>query len=151
MKSKLIVLGIVLSFLTVTGLAGMGMAETDKGPAEIMIKPTAKKPKKPPVVFPHAKHQEKLECKTCHHGMDKEGKQVPYKEGMKSEKCASCHNADKLAGKTVDVGWKKPLKLDTLKGAGHGRCLKCHKEAAKKDKKMKKLKKCSNCHKKQKK
>ena len=47
---------------------------------------------------------------------------------------------EKLAGKT-----KGKLKLDTLKGAGHGNCLECHKEQAK-DPAKKALKSCKTCH-----
>jgi len=81
-------------------------------------------------------------CTDCHHGA-KDGKQVPYTEGMEIGKCESCHNEKVLAGKT-----KGPLKLDTLKGAGHGNCLECHKEMVKKDPAMKdkKLDKCTSCH-----
>ncbi|MBW2328213.1 MAG: cytochrome c3 family protein [Deltaproteobacteria bacterium] len=140
---KVLLCGVALAFLCSLGIAGISLAEVDKGPADITMTGDAKKPK--PAQFPHAKHQETLKCADCHHGMA-DGKQVPYAEDQKVEKCATCHNADKLAGKTVDVGGKKPLKLDTMKGAGHGNCKTCHTEAAKKDAKKKDLKKCTTCH-----
>jgi c(7)-type cytochrome triheme protein len=146
---KVLICGVALAFLCSLGLAGISLAEDDKGPADITMTGDAKKPK--PAQFPHAKHQETLKCADCHHGMADDGKKVAYAEGQKTEKCATCHNGEKLAGKTVDVGGKKPLKLDTMKGAGHGNCLKCHKEIAKKDETKKDLKKCTTCHPKKKK
>lgn len=112
---------------------------TDTGPADItMVGSKSAKPK--PAVFPHAAHQKSLECGACHHGMA-DGKQVAYAEGQEIGKCESCHNKDVLAGKT-----KGKLKLDTIKGAGHGNCLECHKEMAKKDESKKALKSCKTCH-----
>jgi hypothetical protein len=99
----------------------------DKGPAEI----TLQSPK--PATFPHAKHQEKLACKDCHHSKDAAGKQVPFKEGQKIEKCETCHNKD--AGMTN-------AKVATFKDAAHTRCKGCHTE-------MKAgPTKCPDCHKK---
>lgn len=126
-------------------------AKKDKGPEKITIKPTAKKPKKAPVEFPHREHQKRLECGECHHSKGEDGKQVAYKEGQKNQKCSTCHNEKELKGRTLDLGGKKPLKLDTLKGAGHGNCRACHRAEAKKDPKKKHLKKCKTCHPKKKK
>ncbi len=122
------------------------IADDEKGPAEIIIQPTAKKVKKSPAQFPHAKHQETMECAECHHGKDDAGKQIDYVEGQKIEKCSTCHNTEVLAGKK-----KGKLKLDTLKGAAHGKCKACHTAKSKEDEKFKKLKKCTNCHPKKKK
>ena len=110
----------------------------DTGPAEITLGASGKKP----AVFPHKKHQDAFKCADCHHGMA-DGKQVPYVEGQKIEKCETCHNPNVLAGKT-----KGSLALDTLKGAGHGNCLECHKEKAASDPAMKekKIDKCDTCH-----
>ncbi len=116
--------------------AGASLAAVDKGPAEIILKSTidpAKKAK--PVVFPHAKHQERLKCGECHHSKGADGKQVAYVEGQKNEKCESCHN--KAAG--------MPKKLETFKKAAHVNCKGCHKA------KDKKLAKCTVCHPKKKK
>jgi nitrate/TMAO reductase-like tetraheme cytochrome c subunit len=139
MIRKALVCGTAAVFL-LCGLAGASFAE-DKGPETITMTATGSaKPK--PATFPHLKHQETLKCADCHHGMA-DGKQVPYTEGMKIEKCESCHNTEKLAGKT-----KGALKLDTLKGAGHGNCLECHKEMVAKDPALKEkgLDKCTTCH-----
>jgi len=139
MIRKALVCGTAAAFL-LCGLAFTSFAG-DTGPETITLTATGSaKPK--PATFPHKKHQETLKCGECHHGMQ-DGKQVPYAEGMEIGKCESCHNPEKLAGKT-----KGALKLDTLKGAGHGNCLECHKEMAKKDQalKQKGLDKCTTCH-----
>lgn len=113
---------------------------SDAGPADMTLETEgSKKPK--PAIFPHKAHQDALKCGDCHHGMTADGKQAPYEEGQEIGKCVSCHNSEKLAGKT-----KGKLKLDTFKGAAHGNCLECHKEVAKKDAAKKDLKKCSTCH-----
>ena len=109
----------------------------DKGPADIIVGADGKKP----AVFPHAVHQDMMGCAECHHSMADDGSQVPYVEGQAIQKCAECHTGDTLAGKTAGK-----LKLDTMKGAGHGNCLECHKEKAAADEAMKDLKKCSTCH-----
>ena len=123
----------VLSFAAILAFAA------DPGPAEITMGEGGKKP----AVFPHKAHQDAFQCGDCHHGMDAEGKQVPYVDGQEIKKCQECHNPDVLAGKT-----KGNLALDTLKGAGHGNCLECHKEKVAADPAMKekKLDKCDTCH-----
>lgn len=131
----------IMSIFVIYGAASFISAAVDNGPEEItIVSSTSKKPK--PAVFPHKKHQETLKCAECHHQMA-DGKQVAYKEGQEVGKCESCHNKDVLAGKK-----KGKLKLDTIKGAGHGNCLACHKEMAKKDPalKAKKIDKCNACH-----
>ncbi len=122
----------VLSFAAILAFAA------DTGPADITLGEGGKKP----AVFPHKKHQDAFKCGDCHHGMA-DGKQVPYVEGQEIKKCESCHNPNVLAGKT-----KGNLALDTLKGAGHGNCLECHKEKAAADPAMKekKIDKCETCH-----
>lgn len=132
----------IVSLFVVFGAISYSMA--DKGPAEITLV-GAKSAKPKPAIFPHAAHQEVLKCGDCHHGMA-DGKQVAYTEGQEIGKCESCHNKEVLAGKT-----KGKLKLDTIKGAGHGNCLECHKEMAKKDESKKALKSCKTCHPKKKK
>jgi len=136
---KVLIVSVALAFLCSLGLVSMATAGVDKGPAAITINPKGKKP----VQFPHAKHQEKIKCGECHHSKGKDGKQVPYVEGQKNEKCATCHTGDMLKGKVKGK--------TALQRAGHGNCLSCHKEQAKKDPKLKKLKKCSTCHPKKKK
>ncbi|RPH39159.1 MAG: class III cytochrome c [Desulfobulbaceae bacterium] len=140
MIRKALMCGAAAAFL-LCGLMSTGFAEENKGPETITMTATGSaKPK--PAVFPHKKHQELLKCGDCHHG-EKDGKQVPYAEGDPVGKCESCHNAEKMAGKT-----KGANKLDTLKGAGHGNCVDCHKEMVKKDPalKEKNIDKCATCH-----
>ena len=109
----------------------LGFADGDKGPATITLVTTIDKAKKQkPAFFPHAEHQQRLTCGTCHHSKDAEGKRVDYVEGQKIEKCESCHN--KTAG--------MPRKINTFKNAAHETCRKCHKST------HKKLAKCSVCH-----
>lgn len=115
---------------------GLGFAvntmAADKGPAEITLQTTkdaAAKPK--PAVFPHAKHQAKLECKECHHSKGADGKQAAFVEGQKIEKCETCHN--KAAGIAN-------AKVATFKDAAHTRCKGCHTEKGISTK-------CDTCHK----
>ena len=135
---KIVLCAAALAFVSVTCLAGITLAE-EKGPAEITMNPDGKKT----AVFPHAKHQEKIKCGECHHSKTDDGKQVAYKEGQKIEKCATCHTGDMLKGKVKGK--------TAMQRAGHGNCLACHKEEAKKDAAKKNLKKCSTCHPKKKK
>ncbi len=140
MLKKFVVCSVVSMFV-IGGAVISSMATGDAGPADITITDsTSAKPK--PAQFPHKVHQDKFKCDECHHGMA-DGKAVPYTEGMKIEKCETCHTGDTLAGKMKDK-----LKLDTLKGAGHGNCLECHKKMAKADPtlKEKKIDKCAACH-----
>ncbi len=110
---------------------GISFANDDKGPAEITLTSTVDPAKKAkPAIFPHAKHQEKLECGECHHSKGDDGKQVAYVAGQKIEKCETCHN--KAAG--------MPDKLTTFKDAAHQNCKECHKKTDKK------LAKCDVCH-----
>lgn len=118
----------------VLGLCFTGAAiAQDKGPAEMTLESTidgAKKAK--PALFPHAKHQETLACAECHHSKGDDGKQVAYTEGMKIEKCESCHNKA--------AGMPEELKISTFKDAAHANCKECHKA------KDKELAKCDVCH-----
>ena len=135
---KVLFCGVALAFLCSLGLAGMSIAG-DKGPAEITVNPNGKKP----AAFPHAKHQEKFKCGECHHAKGADGKQAPYTEGMKIEKCETCHTGDMLKGQVKGKS--------AMQRAGHGNCLACHKAKAKKDSSLKKITKCSTCHPKKKK
>ena len=136
MLKKLLVSVAVAALLTAG--AAVGAIAADKGPAEVTLGASGKKP----AVFPHKAHQDKgIACATCHHGMSADGKQTPYTDGMAIQKCDACHNAEKLAGKK-----KGNFELDTLKGAGHGRCQECHKAEIAKDASKDKLMKCGTCH-----
>ena len=143
MLKKILACSVVTLFVLV-GSASCFAA--DAGPADITI--VGEKSKKPkPAQFPHKQHQDTLNCADCHHSMA-DGKQVAYVDGQEIQKCEACHNAEVLPG--VKVG---KLKLDTIKGAGHGNCLACHKKMAKENPelKAKKIAKCAACHPKKKK
>jgi hypothetical protein len=140
MLKKVLVCSVVSMFV-LCGAVISSLATADKGPPEItMVDSKSAKPK--PALFPHAQHQDAFKCDVCHHGMA-DGKQVAYTADLEIQKCEACHTGDALAGKMKDK-----LKLDTIKGAGHGNCLECHKEMAKKDPalKAKKIDKCAACH-----
>ena len=142
MLKKLLVCSVVSMFVLCGSI--ISSFATDAGPAEIKIV-DSKSAKPKPAVFPHKMHQDAFKCEECHHGMA-DGKAVPYTEGMEIQKCEACHNPEVLGGKMKDK-----LKLDELKGAGHGNCLECHKAMAAKDPalKEKKIDKCATCHPKQ--
>lgn len=120
---KSLICAVAAAFLCTVGMVGVSMA--DNGPAEIHFDT------KKPVVFPHATHQEKQQCASCHHSKGDDGKQVAFVEGQTIQKCATCH--------TKDVGM--PATLDSLKGAGHELCKECHKKQGDKN-----LTKCNTCH-----
>jgi hypothetical protein len=127
----------ILSFCALFASTVMSLA-ADMGPADILMGKEGKKPAQ----FTHKKHQDAFKCEECHHGMAADGKKIPYVDGQEIKKCGDCHNTSVLAGKMKDK-----LALDTLKGAGHGNCVECHK--AKKDDpafKDKKIDKCEICH-----
>ncbi len=131
----------VVSLFVVGGFVGFSIS-ADPGPAEMTLTDASSaKPK--PAKFPHKLHQDAFSCAECHHGMDADGKKVDYVDGQAIGKCADCHNADKLAGKMKDK-----LDLATLKGAGHGNCLECHKAMAKEKPELaeKKIASCATCH-----
>jgi hypothetical protein len=134
-----------IGYFTVAILLGCFIPGTnsqagDKGPAEIVLKSTVDPAKKAkPAFFPHAEHQEKFDCGTCHHSKGADGKQVAYKEGRKIEKkCDACHNT-KAEGMNP--------KLNTFKNAAHARCKSCHKSMKKEGKETGPTK-CAGCHKK---
>jgi c(7)-type cytochrome triheme protein len=124
-KKVLSLLVAVLFGLIMAGVA----AAADKGPETI----TFKCEKKSDVVFGHAKHQESATCGDCHHSKGPDGKQVPYAEGQKIEKCGTCHNAEM----TVPT-------LNSSKNALHKNCKDCHKAAVKEGKTA--PTKCAECH-----
>jgi len=129
--NKMLLYGALLLGCCVLGLTGPALA-AEKGPAEITLTSTidpAATPK--PAQFPHAAHQGRLECATCHHSKGADGKRVAYTEGQKIEKCESCHNSK--AG--------MPDKVNTFKNAAHALCQDCHKKT------KPELAKCTVCHK----
>jgi len=130
---KALICGIFVAFCCIPCFV-MGQSNgVDKGAQELVLQSTidSAKPEKP-AFFPHAAHQARLECKTCHHGKSAEGKRLSFVEGQKIEKCESCHNSK--AG--------MPDKLASFKNAAHNLCQGCHR------KNNPDLVKCAVCHKK---
>ncbi|WP_068671711.1 cytochrome c3 family protein [Thermosulfurimonas dismutans] len=133
MRKWLAMLGAVGLIL---GVYGVGTGSCNKGPE--VIKLPSPKMKKTTVTFSHHKHQEILNgnCGECHHSKTADWKQVPYKEGMKIEKCETCHNKS-----------HPNKKLNSVKKAMHANCKGCHKSMKKAGKKHGPVK-CTGCHKK---
>ena len=127
----LIVSTLVLSLAVVVSLSA---EERDKGPADITLQTEAAKK---PAIFPHAKHQEKNSCETCHHYTDADGKKAPCVDASDPiQKCVTCHNSA--------IGIEA---LNSYKKAGHKLCKDCHK----KNKEAGAPTKCTGCHPKKKK
>ncbi len=115
--------------------AGNLTAAVDKGPENIILRSTldpAKTAK--PATFPHAEHQNRLECAQCHHSKGEDGSRVAYVEGQEIGKCESCHNTKAEGMKT---------EYNTFQKAGHGLCRTCHQQSDPQ------LAKCTVCHKKE--
>ena len=125
MGKKSLLMVIVAVFVMSLGLS-VTLSLANNGPAEITLNADGKKP----AVFPHAAHQAKNDCATCHHKIV-EGKRAPIAEGDSVAKCGTCHNAE-FANE----------KLRTYKDIGHGLCKTCHKEM----KDAGAPTKCTGCH-----
>ena len=115
--------------------------DTGSGPKEIILQSTIDpfdpaNPRK--AFFPHALHQEKYYCSTCHDTTDKDGKQIPYEDGMKIQKCESCHNKS-----AIYKGM--PETLVPLKEVAHLRCKGCHRQMKKEGKTTGPIT-CKGCH-----
>jgi len=106
--------------------------ESERGP-EVIKMQTARKKK--PALFPHRIHQGMYGCETCHHGMDSEGIQTPYTEGMVIQHCVTCHNP-KMENK----------KLSSLTQASHVKCKGCHRKVVEESGTSGPIGKCSGCH-----
>ena len=130
MSKKSLVLLVVTAFAMSLAL-GVTISLADNGPAEIILGADGKKP----ATFPHAAHQEKNDCGTCHHYQDDAGARVACGDDSldKISKCTTCHNAD-FANE----------KLRTFKDIGHGLCKDCHTKM----KDQGAPTKCNDCHKK---
>lgn len=128
---------IVFLFTCLTAVVASANSEKNNpansyfGPDEIVMKSTVdKEQKEKPAFLPHKQHQW-LDCDACHHGRGPDGKIVPYKKGILIEKCESCHNSKQTM----------PVKVATLKRAGHRLCMECHRQQ------NKELAQCIVCHK----
>ena len=114
---------------------------SEKGPAELILQSTIDpaNPNKPKLAyFPHAKHQEKYYCSTCHHSTDKNGKKIPYDDGMEIAKCESSHNkAATYRG--------MPAEFSPFKNIAHKRCKGCHRKLKNEGKPAGPIT-CKGCH-----
>lgn len=126
-------------FLALSLLAVSVCAANELGPKEIILKSTVDPSENPRLAFfPHAQHQKEYYCSTCHHITDKNGKKIPFDQGMKVEKCESCHNkAAAYRG--------MPEKLTPLKNVAHLRCKGCHRKLKKEGKSTGPIT-CKGCH-----
>ncbi len=87
------------------------------------------KHERPIVTFPHAKHEDNIECTRCHHDFDKYG----VNTGSEGEPCLSCHGVKK--------GLLPP------KEAFHLQCINCHRNLLRNGFKSGPIT-CAECHKK---
>ncbi|HFC97813.1 MAG TPA: class III cytochrome c [Thermosulfurimonas dismutans] len=133
MRKWVVMLGVMGLIL---GVYGVGTGSCNEGPK--VIKLPAPKMAHTTVVFPHWMHQNVLKgnCGECHHSRTADWKQVPYKKGMKIQKCDTCHNKQ-----------HPNPKLRSVKNAMHINCRGCHK-AMKKEGKKTGPTGCFGCHKK---
>ncbi len=146
MVKKALLCGVVISIFLI-GSVVTSSASEDAGPADMILQAVKDKDKKKPKpsVFPHAKHQESITCGECHHAGEP-GNKTPYVEGMKVEKCETCHFIGSGMPSKKDKK-KKIKKLDTYKHAAHQNCKGCHKKVKKEKPELKtKWKKCLPCH-----
>lgn len=90
------------------------------------------KPLQKAVPFPHSKHAA-VECKECHHTMDKDGGKVKACTG------AGCHDSKEFK----DASNAKDVKL--VENAYHNQCIDCHKKL-KAEQKPTGPTACGKCH-----
>jgi predicted CXXCH cytochrome family protein len=133
MSKKSLVLFVVSTLvLSLAVVVSLSAEERDKGPAELTLQTEAAKK---PALFPHAKHQEKNSCDTCHHYVDASGNKAPCDDGSDPiQKCESCHNSS--------FGNEE---LNSFKKIAHKLCKGCHT----KNKDAGAPTKCAGCHPKQ--
>jgi len=84
---------------------------------------------RPPVVFPHAQHTERLECTRCHHDYDANGNNI----GGDGQACTDCHTP---TARTNPV---------PLMRAFHVQCRGCHQAALNTDQGTPPVM-CGQCH-----
>lgn len=129
MLKKSMTFAVVGAIVFCLALITAGISVANTGEAEMVLKTASGKK---PAAFPHKKHQDSMECASCHHTKDATGKQGPYVAG-EEKKCESCHNKDMANPK-----------LNSFKNAAHALCKECHKKAAKEGKNA--PTKCTGCH-----
>jgi len=135
MKKSLLISLICAALLCMVSAPALFAADAPKD--DLVIKaPEGMKSKKGAlqkmVPFPHSKHAS-VECKKCHHTMDK--------DGGKAKSCVSAGCHDSLEFRDKDNA--KDPKL--VENAFHGQCIECHK-ALKKENKPTGPTACGKCH-----
>ncbi|OGL43617.1 MAG: hypothetical protein A2149_06275 [Candidatus Schekmanbacteria bacterium RBG_16_38_11] len=129
---------VVAAFFGLAFLAAWGITNASENPESITIKDI--QDKKPPVVFPHKKHNsaegQNLKCAECHH---------TTKEGEQPKSCASCHDKEKDDGKKIALKGNPPT--SATKGMFHVECIGCHKKNKEKNANSKAPTMCNGCHK----
>lgn len=114
-------------------ISGQEITSDDGGGEAVMVLQTARARK--PAVFSHRKHQEMFDCGECHHARNDAYEQLPYVDGMKIQKCVTCHNSS-MPNK----------KFNHFKLAAHARCKGCHKAKAADAQKTGPIIRCGGCH-----
>ncbi|MDR3632065.1 MAG: cytochrome c3 family protein [Desulfocapsaceae bacterium] len=146
MSRNTVIIGLALTAACLSSVHLCRAAEGGKGPQDMVLQTTRDKAAIPkPAKFPHAAHQAAFKCAVCHHG-GKDGKQIPYVEGMAIQKCEECHysGSGMPGADNADSGL---VKIDTFKDAAHARCRVCHNGAkSKKPELQEKWKGCLPCH-----
>ena len=142
MRKKNIVLTTTLVFIFILAFKiEISNAETNKGPEEIIL--NSEQVKMPSIKFNHAQHQKTFACGECHHGLT--GKtRTAYEDGMKIQKCVTCHNSTVLGPILQDQVAQgiKPVGSASTKNSFHNNCKGCHK----KHKETAAPNKCYECH-----
>ena len=127
---------IVAAFFGLVLFAALGISNAAENPDSITIKII--QDKKPPVVFPHKKHNTpdgaNLKCVECHH-----------KDADNPKACESCHSKDKDEGKKIAIKGNPPT--SATKGMFHVECIGCHKKNKEKNTSTKAPTLCNGCHK----
>ena len=140
---KTLIFGVALALVCGAGFISMSAAEGDKNGPEHAVMTDGTENSKKPAYFPHRDHQNRLnDCGICHHGKDKDGKQVPYKKGkIKQQKCSTCHHNGADGIKLEDKPGVSPIQR-----AGHGRCKSCHQKSKSTKPSPVNLNSCGTCH-----
>jgi len=102
MVAALFVMGLMISKVVVA-------EDQDKGPAEITL--TTKDAKKP-AMFPHAKHQERMQCDECHKNANFAAAADAWTKDAGHALCKDCHKANNGPTKCNDCHIKAQKKME---------------------------------------
>jgi len=101
---KVLIYSVAVAFLCVAGFATISTAGDDKGEAEYTL--TTAKAKKP-VLFPHAAHQERIECDKCHKDANFPATADSWTKDAGHALCKDCHKANGATTKCSSCHVKK--------------------------------------------